>query len=432
MAEAFGVVTGALTVIQISKQVVSACYQYYRSAKAAKQEILNVINVVGGLQTTLDNLRLLDNPSDLPNVNGLEASIKACHSTLQKLATELGVDVTQSVDPDIRVKLNLPQRLFWPWKEKEVEKLLEVIERHKATFILALGADTLRATRAIRNGVSEITESVRTIAIDQRTEQKKDEKHKILTWLKASDPSLNHLAARKKHEPTTGNWFLQSKTFSRWTQGSVKSVWLYGIPGAGKTVLCSTVIEQVNELCAVKSRHQLAYYYFDFSDRDKQTFVGILRSMITQLCVGMDEAPDELIKLYHQCGDGTKQPRKESLIETFISAMAWTNRTYVIMDALDECAEQEELLTFLSQLLDKDFTPFDVRVLVTSRKEHCITEELGHSIDTRINLEGQGIDHDIEVYVLKRVERDKSLRKWPDAIQLEIRDALVNGAHGMF
>jgi hypothetical protein len=28
------------------------------------------------------------------------------------------------------------------------------------------------------------------------------------------------------------------------------------------------------------------------------------------------------------------------------------------MDALDECAEQEELLTFLSQLLDKDFYSF--------------------------------------------------------------------------
>ena len=105
------------------------------------------------------------------------------------------------VDPDIRVQLNLPKRFFWPWKEKEVEKLLEVIERHKATFILALAADTLRATRAIRDGVSEITESVQTIAIDQRTEEKKGEKHKILTWLNASDPSLNHLAARKKHEP---------------------------------------------------------------------------------------------------------------------------------------------------------------------------------------------------------------------------------------
>jgi hypothetical protein len=32
------------------------------------------------------------------------------------------------------------------------------------------------------------------------------------------------------------------------------------------------------------------------------------------------------------------------------------------MDALDECAEQEDLLTFLSQVLDKDFSPFDVRL----------------------------------------------------------------------
>ena len=75
----------------------------------------------------------------------------------------------------------------------------------------------------------------------------------------------------------------------------------------------------------------------------------MLHSKITQLCVGMDQAPDELIMLYQHCGDG-KPPRKECLIETFIPAMVCTYQTYVIMDALDECAEQEELLIFLSQV----------------------------------------------------------------------------------
>ena len=73
MAEALGVAASVIAVIQISEQVISACYQYYRTAKDTKKDINDVINVVGGLKTTLENLRMLldendnsDDPQPLP------------------------------------------------------------------------------------------------------------------------------------------------------------------------------------------------------------------------------------------------------------------------------------------------------------------------------------------------------------------------------
>jgi hypothetical protein len=53
MAEALaglGVAASVIAVIQISEQVITACIQYYRTAKDAKAEIQAVINVVGGLK----------------------------------------------------------------------------------------------------------------------------------------------------------------------------------------------------------------------------------------------------------------------------------------------------------------------------------------------------------------------------------------------
>jgi hypothetical protein len=45
---------------------------------------------------------------------------------------------------------------MWPWKKKEVNKVLETIERHKSTFILAVAGDTLQTTLMTQADVGEI------------------------------------------------------------------------------------------------------------------------------------------------------------------------------------------------------------------------------------------------------------------------------------
>jgi hypothetical protein len=56
MAEALaglGAAVSVITVIQISEQVVTACIQYFRTAKDAEKDIQAIINVVGGVKMTL-------------------------------------------------------------------------------------------------------------------------------------------------------------------------------------------------------------------------------------------------------------------------------------------------------------------------------------------------------------------------------------------
>jgi hypothetical protein len=48
--------------------------------------------------------------------------------------------------------------------------------------------------------------------------------------------TINHNAACKKHKPQTGNWFIQGK-YSQWKETPSLFLWLYGIPGCGKTIL---------------------------------------------------------------------------------------------------------------------------------------------------------------------------------------------------
>lgn len=240
MAEGLGVVASAIAVIQISEQVISACYQYYRTAKDAKKDIIDVINVVGGLKSTLENLRMLlyenadsDGHQQLCHLRLLRASLKTCKESIETLAMELGVNIEQDSGAT-EIKLNFKKKLMWPWKEKEIGKILAVIEKHKSTFILAITGDILGVTVSmqenvedIKDGIAEFTVSLQTMRMDQKQKE-------VLNWLKCSDPSINHESACNKREPTTGNWFLETENFIEWTEGRHASLWLDGIPGAGK------------------------------------------------------------------------------------------------------------------------------------------------------------------------------------------------------
>lgn len=59
---------------------------------------------------------------------------------------------------------------------------------------------------------------------------------KINRWLAAPLPSSNHNAAVKNRQPSTGEWFTQSKEFADWKIGKSSLIWLHGIRKSYKSV----------------------------------------------------------------------------------------------------------------------------------------------------------------------------------------------------
>lgn len=123
---------------------------------------------------------------------------------------------------------------------------------------------------------TEIRSGVKNLQLAQDIREDRN----ILRWLSSPDPSTNHNAARAKHEPTTGDWFLRSQDFSSWRSGLGQCMFLHGIPGCGKSILCSTIIEDLKHRRDQCSGSDLIYFYFDFNQEKKQTVDGFLRSMI--------------------------------------------------------------------------------------------------------------------------------------------------------
>ncbi|KAI0269095.1 hypothetical protein BGY98DRAFT_307654 [Russula aff. rugulosa BPL654] len=93
-------------------------------------------------------------------------------------------------------------------------------------------------------------------------------RHDLRKWLSPSDPSINHNIACGAHRKQRAEWFFQGRIFTEWkSDGSL--LWLHGKPGSGKSVLCSTIIQDVIALRADRLV-SMAYFYFDFRDIDKQ------------------------------------------------------------------------------------------------------------------------------------------------------------------
>jgi hypothetical protein len=62
-------------------------------------------------------------------------------------------------------------------------------------------------------------------------------KNEIMKWLSPVDPMSNQEAAREKHEEETGKWFTEGLKYAMWLEKPNSFLWLYGIPGCGKTIL---------------------------------------------------------------------------------------------------------------------------------------------------------------------------------------------------
>lgn len=82
---------------------------------------------------------------------------------------------------------------------------------------------------------------------------------------------------------------------------------------------------------------------------------------------------------------------------------------YVILDALDECTDREELLPFIREVTASKLQ--DLHIMATSRWEKDIEDELSPVADHNINIQSAIVDEDIPDYIRDRLATDTKLKK---------------------
>lgn len=258
---------------------------------------------------------------------------------------------------------------------------------------------------------------------------------KISAWLSAPDPSTNYNKAIQQRHQGSGQWFLQSSAYSAWKTKQNSFLWLYGIPGCGKTILSSTIIEDLEKRGV--SQKPL-YFYFDFTDNRKQSLEDVVRSLIIQLYGKRADVQKHLDSLHSSCESGQRRPSIESLCKTFQEMMQQVGEVWIFLDALDECQTRKGnptvgLLQWIECLLGSQ--QVNVHLLVTSRPEQDIQSAIEKSphIQDVVRIQGDLVAEDIREYIHARVRQHQGLSRWRSRpnIQGEIEAALIEKANGM-
>jgi hypothetical protein len=264
------------------------------------------------------------------------------------------------------------------------------------------------------------------------SEDQEERRTKLSKWLAAPDPSTNYHKAHQQRQADTGLWLLEDKKFTTWKAEPSSLLWLYGIPGCGKTILSSTIIENLLQHCRDAPGMATVYFYFDFKDTEKQNPDLMVRSLLYQLLQQCKTIPLSLDTLFASYGIG-RQPSLQALLKTLQRTMEGFNQIYIVLDALDECNQRIELMSVLK--IVAGWQNQDLHLLMTSRKEQDIESSMEDFLcaENYVYLQSDRVDTDIQLYVKHRLSYDKTLIKWgkETAVRQEIEARLLEGAHGM-
>ncbi|KAF8492445.1 hypothetical protein F5888DRAFT_1909218 [Russula emetica] len=261
----------------------------------------------------------------------------------------------------------------------------------------------------------------------------------LLRWLSPPDPSANHNIACKAHHSGTAEWFFRGSIFSRW-KSTGSSLWIHGKPGSGKSVLCSSIIQDILALCDAE-RASMAYFYFDFRDVDKQKLHDLLPSLLIQLSARSDPCCDILSQLHSTHNRGVWKPSDRAMVECLKEMLSLEAQPpiYIILDALDECpvtstvppSPREEVLEFVDELVGLHLP--NVHICVTSRPEHDIQVLLEGLTEHSVSLHDEsGQQEDITNYVTSYVRSNQRMRRWRDEDKNLVIKTLSEKADGMF
>jgi hypothetical protein len=183
----------------------------------------------------------------------------------------------------------------------------------------------------------------------------------------------------------------------------------------------------------------LAYFFFDFRDKEKQNVRNFLTSLLIQLSAHLDPCRMILSHIYWAHGNGTQQPSIDLLAYCLYKMLFFAAHRpiYVIIDAIDECPNISGLPTPRAVLLDLLEELVELRIpnlhlCITSRPDVDIKNVLEPLAYSTISLHDEsGQQKDISDYVSKTVYSNRKMRRWLDKDKKLVVKVLSEKADGM-
>ncbi|KAG4277992.1 hypothetical protein FPRO04_13988 [Fusarium proliferatum] len=243
----------------------------------------------------------------------------------------------------------------------------------------------------IQNEVTATSRKVNTIIHHHQTQENKD----ILQWLTPANYSLLQSDNIGRRHPGTGQWFINSSEFCHWRDSPNQTLFCPGIPGAGKTILTSIVVESLEALFSKDKTVSIAYVYCNFQRQNDQTAKELVASLLKQLLQSLPTMPESIKLLYERHRTKGSPPSLEDVSSNLLSTAKLFSRIFIIIDAIDECCATDGTQTKFLEEIFKLQLHSKANVFATSRP----IPEVKDQFQTSVVLEIRAIDEDVERFL---------------------------------
>jgi hypothetical protein len=261
-----------------------------------------------------------------------------------------------------------------------------------------------------------------------KVRQDDQDRQKILAWLTPVNYAPQQSDYLKRRQPETGQWLLDSAEYQTWLKTNKQTLFCPGIPGAGKTILTSMVIDDLHIQFQDQSDVGVAYLYCNFRQRDEQRAEGLLASLLKQLSQERPSLPDIVKTLYDHHQKKQTQPSLDEISRTLQSVAAIYSRVFIVVDALDECQASDCCRSkFLSEVFSLQ-AKTRINFFATSRPIPDIEREFkGYP-----SCEILASDEDVRRYLDGHMSQLPGFVSKRQDLQKEIKTIITEAVEGMY
>ncbi|KAF5697106.1 zinc finger protein [Fusarium globosum] len=342
----------------------------------------------------------------------------------------------------------------WKTFKTKFDPILKSLERHRIMLseerLTAVMEETQKQGHSIQDKLDQLNRQLqerdqKNAERDLTAHQSRIDQQYSTVESRIDAPNYHEdyeIASQKRFQNTSGRWILSHPRVSEWLDHSSKAngkIYLSGIPGAGKTVLASSIINHLKERRSSgkgsADNFSISYFYFKHHQRKKSSLLSLLLALLAQL-VAQDETL--LDHVYQACRSADPQQfRSLDEVSRHVStALQSQSRCFVIIDGLDECAEASRVLNWFESTMSKQDdtsrdTDFNIRLFISGQRDGILEGQMSHY--TRIDLEtSSGHDRDIETFAKTMAIKIRERFSLDPGVEQDIALRVTSKAGGMF
>ncbi|TEY86542.1 hypothetical protein BOTCAL_0006g00220 [Botryotinia calthae] len=371
-------------------------------------------------------LQDIEDELSLPDLNAKQKSelkeiVDGCRDVLEKLQRLLSTyGELKSDSRGVGYKAKRIWKRF-QWEPDDIKDLRSRITTN-VTFLNAFrGKFTNTTLHEIKNSADQFHER-------QDDRELNKESLAILDWLTLIDHTSQQHDFITKRQADTGQWLLDSPVFIKWVNSDGQKLFCPGIPGAGKTMLTSIVVEELINRFRNDKSIGIAYLYCNFKRQHDQKIDDLLLSLLKQLSRYQSSLPGAVKDMFDLHSPRQNRPSTKEISSALKSVIDLYSKVFIVVDALDECQMADGCrINFLSEIFHLQET-CQLSLFATSRH----IPDIEDMFDNSMRLEIRASDTDVERYLDSRMSQLPGYVRNSKDLQNEIKTKIIKAIDGMF